>query len=367
MYRGRLKRDLGIWVEKGLIGQGVADALLQEHDSRRSAFSIGGVLMVLAAVLISASILLLIAANWEEIPRLVKVGGIVALIWVFHLLAALAFGRGADRLGGALLVMGAACFGGAIALIGQLYHLSGDAFDAMLVWFAMTAVSAAAFRSGALTAMAGILSFAAFAALLEQFNGDWHMLYGWWPLFSGLIIALLSLWTGADRARHFIYWLLLAWFVWIYTLSIEVETAMTYAAGGTIAFLVATLPISPAANFLRRFEPAFAFYALVLALLGLVLLHAEWTDGTALALLGIATIALALAALALEGRDNGAVRFLAYAAFAGEVLYLSYVTIDSMLGTSAFFLLAGLVVAVLAGVVVKLEKVFARRAAEARI
>lgn len=366
MYRGRLKRDLGIWVEKGLIGQDVADALLQEHDSRGSAFSIGGVLMVLAAVLISASILLLIAANWDAIPRLVKVGGIVALIWVFHLLAALAFGRGADRLGGALLVLGTACFGGAIALIGQLYHLSGDAFDAMLVWFLVTALSAAAFRSGALTAMAGILSFAAFAALLEQFNADWHGIYGWWPVFSGLVLAVLSIWTGADRARHFIYWLLLAWFVWIYSLWDEVGTASAYAAAGTIAFLIATLPVSPVAGFMRRFEPAFCFYALVLALLGLSLLHVEWTDGAPLALLGVATIGVALAALALEGRDNGAVRFLAYATFAGEVLYLSYVTIDSILGTSAFFLLAGLVVAVLAGVVVKLEKVFARRAAENR-
>ena len=91
-----------------------------------------------------------------------------------------------------------------------------------------------------------------------------------------------------------------------------------------------------------------------------------YPDGAPLALLGVATIGVALAALALEGRDNGAVRFLAYATFAGEVLYLSYVTIDSILGTSAFFLLAGLVVAVLAGVVVKLEKVFARRAAENR-
>ena len=199
MYRGRLKRDLDIWVDKGLIGQGVADVLLQEHDSRRSAFSIGGVLMILAAVLISASILLLIAANWEAIPRLVKVGGIVALLWVFHLLAALAFGRGADRLGGALAgAWERPVSAGRSRLIGQLYHLSGDAFDAMLVWFAMTALSAAAFRSGALTAMAGILSFAAFAALLEQFNADWHMLYGWWPVFSGLDHRSAF---GVDRSR----------------------------------------------------------------------------------------------------------------------------------------------------------------------
>ena len=50
MYRGHLKRDLDIWVEKGLIAPSVAAALLEEHDSRRSAFSIGGALMILAAV-----------------------------------------------------------------------------------------------------------------------------------------------------------------------------------------------------------------------------------------------------------------------------------------------------------------------------
>ena len=366
MYRGRLKRDLDIWVEKGLIAPSVAAALLEEHDSRRSAFSIGGALMILAAVLISASILLLIAANWEAIPRLTKVVGVVALIWVFHGTAAVAFGRGADRLGGALLVLGSASFGGAIALIGQLYHLSGDAFDAMLVWFAMTAVSAAAFRSGALTAMTGILAFAAFSALLEQFNFDWHGVYGWWPVLSALVIVFLSIWTGMERARHFAYLLILAWLLWLYSLSSDTQTALAFAVAGVLAFLAATLPVSPVAGLLRRHEPSLAFYALVLGFVGLALLHGDWTDGMPLALLGFATIALSLVALALEGRDNGAVRFLSYAAFAAEVLYLSYVTIDSMLGTSTFFLLAGLVVAVLAGVVVKLEKLFARRAGEVK-
>ena len=73
---------------------------------------------------------------------------------------------------------------------------------------------------------------------------------------------------------------------------------------------------------------------------------------------------MSIAAIALDGRDNGAVRFLAYSAFAAEVLYLSYETIDSILGTSAFFLLAGLVVAILAFIVIRLEKRFSRPVAE---
>ena len=65
--------------------------------------------------------------------------------------------------------------------------------------------------------------------------------------------------------------------------------------------------------------------------------------------------------LALEGRDMGAVRYLAYVTFAVEILYLSFVTIDSMLGTSGFFLLSGLIVAVLAFVVIRMEKLFAAK------
>ena len=143
-------------------------------------------------------------------------------------------------------------------------------------------------------------------------------------------------------------------------------TAIAYAAVGLVLFLAAALPMSPVFEMLRRQGGGPAFYSFVLALLGLGLLHLHWTEGGELALLGLVTLAAALVALALDGRDNGAVRYLAYGVFACEVLYLSFVTIDSMLGTSAFFLLAGLVVAVLALVMVRLEKLFAKRVAEVR-
>ncbi|MGO7164521.1 DUF2157 domain-containing protein, partial [Rhizobium johnstonii] len=80
MYRGRLERDLSLWVGKGLLGQETAGALLAEYDSRPASFSLGRVLMALAAVLLAAAILLVVASNWEAIPRLVRVGGILALI-----------------------------------------------------------------------------------------------------------------------------------------------------------------------------------------------------------------------------------------------------------------------------------------------
>ncbi|HCL65667.1 MAG TPA: DUF2157 domain-containing protein [Rhizobium sp.] len=365
MYRGRLRRDFDIWVGKGLVDRSSVEAMLAEYDARRSAFSVGSALMILAAVLISASILLLIAANWEFIPRGVKVLGVLALIWIFHILAAFAIARGAPRLGAALLLLGIMSFGGAIALIGQLYHLSGDAVDAMLLWFAGAVVSAALFRSAVLTVAGGFLSFALFFAVVDEFEWQWDGLYSWSPVAAAAILSALVAWTGANRARNFIYLLILTWLGWLYTLNEAVLTAVLFVVAGTLAFLAVTLTASPVSVIARKTGAEPSFYACALALLGLFLLHFEYDEGRGLALVASATIGFTLLALALDGRDNGAVRYLAYVAFAAEVLYLSFVTIDSMLGTSGFFLLSGLVVAILAFIVVRMEKLFARKISEA--
>ncbi len=47
MYRGRLERDLSVWVEKGLLPEATARGLLSEYDARPASFSLGRVLMIL--------------------------------------------------------------------------------------------------------------------------------------------------------------------------------------------------------------------------------------------------------------------------------------------------------------------------------
>lgn len=366
MYRGRLKRDIDHWVGEGLLSRSVAEALLAEYDSRKSSFSIGAVLMILAAVLLSASILMLIAAHWEAIPRLVKLGGVLVLIWVFHLGAALAAMRDAPRLEAALLVLGSATFGGAVALVAQLYHLSGDAIDAMLLWFAMTVLSAALFRSGALTVMAGLLSWSVFAFHLDENATRWNDIHAIAVVVTGLVQIPLILWTRAHRAQHFVYLLALAFLTWLYFNEGDLRMAVAMAAVGAAVFAAVTLRGSPLSA-LSVASAAPAFYSLVLALLGFLLLHGEYAERAGpTAGLAVACIALTILALSLAGRDNGAVRYLAYCAFAAEVLYLSFITIDTMLGTSGFFLFSGVVVAVLAFVVIRMEKLFAARAAARR-
>jgi uncharacterized membrane protein len=357
MYRGRIEKDFNIWVAKGLLSAETARAMLAEYDSRETVFSAGRVLLVLAAVLLSAAILLLVAANWEAIPRLVRVGGIVALIWAFYGSAALCLGRGWRSMGAALLVLGTMTFGGAIALVGQMYHLSGDAAEALLVWFAAASVAALAFRSAAVSVICGFLAWAVFGQLVTDndanFDGDGYIYF-----IPGLIIVVVALvrYTNAGAARHLAYLLALAWLGWLYIELPEAWLAATLFGLGLVAFLSVSLPASPLFRVARDAGAAPAFYSFALAILGLAALHTE-IDGLGQEVaIGATTLAVALGGITIAGRLNGAVRFLGYAVFATETLYLAFETLGSILGTSGFFLISGVVVGLVAWLVIRLEK-----------
>src|SRR5882762_4977933 len=111
MYRGRLQRDIALWVQKGLIQPPQATAIMADYDSRPASFSLGRVLSVLAALLVAAAILLLVASNWEAIPRLARVCFIVLLIWAFYLAGASFTARGQTAIAAAMLLLGTLSFG----------------------------------------------------------------------------------------------------------------------------------------------------------------------------------------------------------------------------------------------------------------
>jgi uncharacterized membrane protein len=366
MYRGRLERDLSLWVDKGLLGEETAETLLAEYDSRPASFSLGNVLMALAAILLAAALLLLVASNWEAIPRLVRVGVILGLIWAVHIAAALLLGRGAVAAAGGLLIIGALAFGGAISLVGQMYHLSGDELTVMYLWFAVATVSAVLFRSGAVVVVAGFLSWASFAVYLENYDTHWVGWHPWMvPVMAAVIIGLVR-YTGADRARHLAYLLVIGWLAWFYVIYDEIVVALAFAVGGMAAFIFVSLPLpGRLGDFIRSAGAAPAFYSFLIAAIGFLLLHIV-EDNWSLVVLGVITLAASILAIALQGRNNGAVRYLAYASFAAEMLYLASVTVGSILGTSSLFLFSGLVVAFVAWIVIRLERRFSAKGGEER-
>ena len=210
--------------------------------------------------------------------------------------------------------------------------------------------------------VAGFLSWASFAVYLENHDTHWIGLDPWMaPVMAVIVIALVR-YTGAARARHLAYLLLIGWLAWLYTLYEEMAVALAFAVGGMAGVVLTALPHPRIAPLVRSAGAAPAFYSLLVAAIGFLLLHIEIEQGWRLVVLGLATLAAAVLAIALHGRNNGAVRYLAYTTFAAEMLYLASVTVGSILGTSSLFLFSGLVVAFVAWIVIRLERRFSREA-----
>ena len=183
-----------------------------------------------------------------------------------------------------------------------------------------------------------------------------------------VLIALVR-YVDAPRSRHLAYLMLVGWLTWIFAQYESLHAAVLLAAVGMIAFLAVSLPISPLKRIVRTAGSAPAFYSFLIAAIGLFAIHGEigsgvfenniWVENK-LPLIGIAfaTLASAIVAIILSGRDNGAVRYLAYIVFAWEILYLASETVGSIIGTSGFFLICGVLVAIAAWLVIRLERRF---------
>ena len=369
MYRGRLERDLKIWIEKGLVDAGAAEAVLREYDGRQTSFSAGRVLAIIAAVLLGLAILLFISANWEAIPRISRLVGLVAMIWAFYLGAAHLLTLGRSIVASGLLILGTLSFGGAMALVGQMYNLSGDELTMMLVWFAAACIVAALFRLSAQVVLAGFLAWAFCGVYLWDHFDQWHGIMPWMPPLMGVILIALVRYVDAPGARHLAYLMMVGWFTWLFARHESLNTAILFAGLGMAAFLLVSIPVSPLMSLVRTAGAAPAFYTFLIASIGFFLVHAEigtgsfennvWVeDKLPLVFVAAATLASSVIAIALAGRDNGAVRYLAYFVFACEILYLAGETIGSIIGTAGFFLAAGIFVAIAAWLVIQLERRF---------
>ncbi len=80
-----VERLIERWQNEGLIDAQTASRLNLDLEKRRSVFSLGSVLATLGGLLLGAAVIMLVAANWQEMPRLMRIGVIFVLIWASYL------------------------------------------------------------------------------------------------------------------------------------------------------------------------------------------------------------------------------------------------------------------------------------------
>ncbi|RST85279.1 DUF2157 domain-containing protein [Aquibium carbonis] len=357
-HHSRMTAEIDRWQADGLIDAETALRLRRDVESRATAgFSFAAVLSAFAALLFGAAILLFVAANWEAFPRLARVGMVLVLVLAGYGFGAVAILRGHPRLAEAGYLVGIAAFGGGMALVGQMYHLSGDETQAVIVWCGAAALSAAILRSSALTAVS--VALAVVWMWSEGFDiwRDTSAPSTTLPVLAAL--WALSWWTRSAVARHFIL------------VSISIYVLLVYMSGGEFLAPV-LLAVGAAALFVTAIrlgakdEQVFGvggirIHAMMAFGLAMLLLHVTFGEGAGLAVVALVSFAACIGALVLSRGNDRGVRWLAYLGFGAELCLVYVLTIGTMLGTAGFLLASGLLLALAAAVIVRFERRFKAR------
>lgn len=361
MFRRYLSRELDQWTQSGLLQPGQGDILLADHDRRHTGFSLSAVLAVLAAVLFGAAVIALIAANWEFIPRLMRVVAIFVFIISGLAVAVHAVRRGSGGLAEAALVFTLLCFGSGIALVGQMYHLSGDEAAFLMTWAFGALVVSLSFSSPMAGVSAGLLGFGylfAEATFFDSRSGNDLNLSGYLIVLALALAVGLSAWRSRSMiAGHLSSLLLICWVMWIIKDTTDLEPGYPLALMGAVVFGIGSFTPAVFGIAISR-HGALSAYGAVMLLSGLGFIQATLDNPGLAAEMALAGFILlvSVGVLAVAGGENRLVRRFAYFVFACETIYVVSETLGSLLGSFGFLFLGGLVLSAIAFAVTKIEK-----------
>jgi uncharacterized membrane protein len=308
-YRQRLGTDLAKWQRDGVITPAAGDAIRASLGPVPQGVSIPTVVAILGGLLIAAAVLTFVAANWTEIPRPARFVILLAGIAASYALAAWFDRFGRKYLSDLCVTIGSIVFGGAIALTGQMYHLSGDFAAAILLW-AAGALLAAIF-TGSRGALAVALVVACFwsGVRFDEFHEPHFSFVVFWLITAGIAV----IWN-APSARHLVSLAALAWWIMAglhYASFFRFEPFVITAAGGALLIGAGLMLANLGDQGLRRFGAILSNYGtlmfvvvVAMTIVGILGTRPQ-TIPTWVMTCGIAGIVLAIAGAVL-GRNIGA-------------------------------------------------------------
>lgn len=186
----RLQSEIQGWEGEGLVSPGQAEAILQRYKNHEE--EQGGrlitMLAVIGALLLGIGVILFFAANWQAIPKMVKVSIIMASIVIAYGVGYyLTFERNSyPKVGRSLIFLGSILYGSGIWLIAQIFHLSSHFPNGFLFW--VLGIIPVAFVCGSLSVLIEASLLITVWTLTEQAG---FQNYNWWFLpLAGLVLAL---------------------------------------------------------------------------------------------------------------------------------------------------------------------------------
>lgn len=192
LLKRELAREASDWVDDGLITAQQADKILSRYGTRLGGHRADGLgyylLLSLGVFFAGIAVILLLSANWDDIPRLFRATGLIALMLLLHLAGFLSWRRQALRLAPVWFFAGCLAYGVTIMLIAQMYHL-GEHYPEGIYWWTLGVLPFVLFtRSQLLTLL--VTGLAGTWAVVEMIEGFMPWAFG--PIMLVPLLILLA-------------------------------------------------------------------------------------------------------------------------------------------------------------------------------
>jgi uncharacterized membrane protein len=202
-----LKPHVNTWVEDNLITQEQGDGILAKYPTSSTSpvivtFSIvGGMLCLLGVIL-------LVSANWQSIPREVKLGALLGLLTASTLLGT----EGSRRKWHPAIPEIGYLFAAVLPLVGlalvsQIFNLSGSGFALILTWFiSILFLPFLSFSPSTfvvwLISLSGLVPLAITEYHRTWFTDEYQTISVVYALLGAVIAAASQLWSKAGRTMQ---------------------------------------------------------------------------------------------------------------------------------------------------------------------
>ncbi len=348
--RRKLLDDVVRWREAGWVTTEGEAAIRAEVLERGSGLKLASVLSILGVVLIGFAAMSFVAANWQDMPRLMRFGLLVAGLWGAYCLAGGLLSRGLDLFAHAAILLGICLFGASIMLIAQMYHMDGHPPDAVLTWWLGALLAGVLLRSnpalGLTLLLVGLWSGWE-TAVSEKVH--WPFLAGWGAATAAVI------WRRWRPGYYLAAVIMSIWVIMLGYLLMDGHAHSLVLAVGLIACGVAIalmtfgpdlttgLGLTEDVHYGADVALEAGMVVSFAALMALQFIENPGLNG--LIVLAVLTLALLIVAVVWALRNkHSRVLWLGYAGFSIEILSLYFKTVGTLLGSSLFFFIAGLIV-----------------------
>ncbi|MCB1439806.1 MAG: DUF2157 domain-containing protein [Nitratireductor sp.] len=262
-----LRDSIEGWRSSGLIDDTTAETLLLDVETRHPARSFSSIAILLGVICIAFGVVTFVAANWDEMPRILRVAIIGSGLWASWAGSIWARSRNHEWLGQTLILLSCAIFGAGIMLIAQIYNMQGNGRDAVWLWGVGTLAGALLARSVPALSLA-VLVFAVWGLMPDYIAGSSKTSVHYAYLFWWVIGAVATWWMRSRFAGHLSALGLVAWTLGssaIYLSNNSADMLFLLAALACATVLVSALLYSDGAGqWLRGFEPQGIIYSFLL-------------------------------------------------------------------------------------------------------